>query len=237
MRLLFAAILLAFLAAAPASAQLHERGVARQGAALATRMGGTAVMCQSACAITGGCSGWNWTRAGVNGPQARCELMAGALQSRPDSCCNSGQSGNPSAPVAAGAAAVQANQYAGRSQTPTGPPVQLTDDPTGGIWQDTLEDSDEDEAADEESEDEGEEDQVSPGEEDEARIAAAADADAPEVTGDAPTARITSGGRPRGGGAPRYSILREYGGADAAPAQPAPPPPTGVADPSRWIGG
>ena len=229
MRLLLP-ILVAFttLAALPAAAQLHERGIAREGAVQRSTPGGNAFMCRMACTIEAGCAGWNWVRAGEDGPESRCQLLAGVTASQPDSCCDSGVNGSPRAAGVTQAPPPQGNQYSNRSTTPTGPPVQLVGDPTGGIWREPgLEGGDED-AGDEA--DDGEE-AIYAEDEDSARIENMARSEAPEVT--APSARITSAGQPRSGGAPRYSVQREY---QTAP-QPAAPAPEGMANPSRWIDG
>jgi hypothetical protein len=230
MRLLFPILAaLAVFAVTPAAAQLHERGVSRAGAVQSTTAGGNAFMCRMACSIASGCTGWNWVRAGEGDPQSRCELLAGAIQSTPDSCCDSGLNGEPRANAVA-IAAPRGNQYVNRSQTPTGPPVQLIGDPTGGIWEDSGLGGDEESSEDA---DDSEDDPEYAEQEDDARFETMAESDAPEVT--TPSARITSSARPRTGGAPRYSVQREYEGVPAAPA--ATPPPAGVADPGRWIDG
>lgn len=237
MRLLPLLAVLAVFAAAPAQAQLLERGVSRDGAVLATRPAASSFMCRVACSIEGGCMGWNWVRAGEDGPQARCELLAGVTATQADSCCDSGMNGDPRAVTATAAGpALLGNQYAPRSQTPTGPPVELIGDPTGGIWQEAAEEEDEEEteeaeaeAEDSEGEDESEETMTAE-EEDDARIAGMAQAEAPAVT--TPSARIMSNAGPvTGSSAPRYSVQQEY---EAAPINPNAPPPTGVPTPGGW---
>jgi hypothetical protein len=227
MKLLFAIIVLVVATASPAAAQLHERGVARTGAVQKTTTGNTAFLCRIACSVEAGCTGWSWTRAGSDEPQARCELLTGPLQSRADNCCDSGLNGEvltPAAPLAAplpASVVSRGDQYATRSQQPLGPPVQLTGDVTGGIWTDqtAAEDEEETDTAEAEAEDEAEgenEETLSAEEEDDARFDAAQQADAPVTT--TPSARITSVPL-RGGDTPAYSVQREYGA--TAPAAPS----------------
>ncbi len=207
-------IVLAVLAlAAPAHAQLMERGVARTGTVQQSTPGGSAFMCRLSCSLNAACSGWSWVRPGADGPQARCELLSGEVATKPDSCCDSGLSGNVGTPVAAAGSSsmFRGNQYAGLSQDPGGPPVQLVNVP-GGMW----EQGEEEDEAEEESE---------------------AEETAPAVTQTAdgqqsaqPTARVTS--MPRGSGPPRYSVQREYSGQATQPQA----DPQGMADPSRWLG-
>lgn len=207
MKLFLTLVALALFAAGPAFAQLHERGVARTGPVQSTTIGGNAFMCRLACSLETGCAGWNWTRGGEDGPQSRCELLAGVTDSTPDTCCNSGLNERPrpaAAAPSASSAALLGDQYAPRSQTPAGPPVELAGDPTGGIWQD-------DAGAEEETaeEDAGEADaELAAEEEDDARFESMGQAEAPTVT--TPTARITSGPTPRSTETPRYSVQQEY---------------------------
>lgn len=227
------AIALACAAAAPAFAQLHESGIARSGTVARTQTGGTAFMCRLACSLDGGCAGWNWTRAGEDGPQSRCDILSGSVSSAPDSCCasgvaNGGVAMTSFAPMSAG------NQYAGRSQTPNGPPVELVGDvPAGLLTEDLqLQELAEEEAEAEEAEENGEDADFAEDEEIEEgpQASTLAQEDVPM-----PSARVTSVGRSGAGGRPRYSVQQEYGGTATVPEQA--PPPTGVANPNRWLGG
>lgn len=78
--------------ASPASAQLYDRGTARDGALLSERASPSATACRAACALDNSCAAWTWERAGEQGPEAMCRLQAEAVTARPDNCCISGVS-------------------------------------------------------------------------------------------------------------------------------------------------
>lgn len=213
------AVLALLLLAAPAHAQLLERGVARSGEVQQTITGGNAFMCRLSCSLNGGCAGWSWTRPGADGPEAQCRLLAGAVEAKPDACCDSGLSTGQSAPVAAieSSSRFRGNQYAGRSaQQPAGPPVELVNIP-GGMWED-------EEAEDEDGE-------AQDGETGSELAAAANDQDGAAPARATPTGRITA--TRSSAGLPRYSVQKEYSGAAPQPEQPV----QGIDDPSRWLGG
>jgi ABC-type amino acid transport substrate-binding protein len=70
-------LLAALLAGGAAAADDLLEGWARRGAVYhrVDMDQGTAQACEALCTADGACQSWVWTRAGLNGPDARCELL------------------------------------------------------------------------------------------------------------------------------------------------------------------